>query len=120
MRPRNVLAVPNTLSTMTSRFANSDLRLAISDGLSFLRSSQRLPRILARSIFADSELIRVLFYETFFALSNRLILVFGILLNLLSLVLVVDVRGSFLGLLLFAVFLTTQVSSVLTSLIFIG
>ena len=105
---------------MTSRFANSDLRLAISNRLSFLRSSQRLPRILARSIFTNSELIRILFYKTFFALSNRLIFVLGILLNLFSLVLVVNVRRSFLGLLLFAVLLTTQVSSVLTSLIFIG
>ena len=105
---------------MTSRFANSDLRLAISNRLSFLRSSQRLSRILARSIFTNSELIRILFYETFFALSNRLIFVLGILLNLFSLVLVVNVRRSFLGLLLFAVLLTTQVSSVLTSLIFIG
>ena len=103
---------------MTSSFTYSDLRLAISNRFPFLRSSQRLPRILARSVFTNGKLIRVLFYETFFALSNRLI--FGILLNLLSLVLVVNIRRSFLGLLLFAIFLTTQVSSVLTSIVFIG
>lgn len=104
---------------MTCRFANFDLRLYIINRLYISRSCLSFPRILARSIFTNSWRIMVLFFETFYIISNLLILVF--VFDLLC------SRGTkwlmfgedFLGY-NFANFLTTQVTSILTSLKLIG